>query len=224
VPQAFHDAAGAVIGGRLFVFGGGAASSSDAVQAFDLRTHRGRIASRLPRALSDLTATRIGSRIFLIGGYDGVSARPSVYVTTDGISFRLLASLPVGLRYPAVGVVNGRLIVAGGQTQTGLSAQVYSVDPATGTTTSLGRLPQPVGQAAAVVEGDTLFVVGGRTASGSATRDVTAIDVATGTIRASAALPRAVADAAVTQLGATWYLLGGWRGANLAQVVAVRAR
>jgi hypothetical protein len=33
-----------------------------------------------------------------------------------------------------------------------------------------------------------------------------------------------VADAAVTQLGATWYLLGGWRGANLAQVVAVRAR
>jgi outer membrane protein assembly factor BamB len=224
VPLAFHDAAGAVIGGRLFVFGGGAASSSDAVQAFDLRTHRGRLAARLPRALSDLTAARIGSRIFLIGGYDGVSARPSIYVTTDGVRFRLLASLPVGLRYPAVGAVNGRLIVAGGQTQTGLSAQVYSVDPTTGKTTSLGLLPQPVGQAAAVVEGETLFVVGGRTASGSATRDVTAVDVTNGTIRASAVLPRAVADAAVAQLGATWYLLGGWRGVNLAQVVAVRVR
>jgi hypothetical protein len=74
-----------------------------------------------------------------------------------------------------------------------------------------------------VVEGGTLFVVGGRTASGSASRAVTAVNVSTGTIRPGAALPRAVADAAVAQLGTTWYLLGGWRGADLAQVLAVRA-
>jgi outer membrane protein assembly factor BamB len=224
VPQAFHDAAAAVIGARLFVFGGGAATSSDAVQAFDLRTHRGRIVARLPRALSDLAEAQIGDRIYLIGGYDGASAQRSVYVTTNGLRFRLVASLPVGLRYPAVGAVGGRLIIAGGQTQTGLSAQVYSVDPTTGSTRSLGLLPHAVGQAAAVVVGKTLFVVGGRTASGEATRSVAAIDASTGSIRPGAGLPGAVADAAVARLGTTWYLLGGWRGTNLAEVLAAHAR
>ena len=180
--------------------------------------------ARLPRALSDLAEAQIGDRIYLIGGYDGASAQRSVYVTTNGLRFRLVASLPVGLRYPAVGAVGGRLIIAGGQTQTGLSAQVYSVDPTTGRTRSLGLLPHAVGQAAAVVVGKTLFVVGGRTASGEATRSVAAIDASTGSIRPGAGLPGAVADAAVARLGTTWYLLGGWRGTNLAEVLAAHAR
>ena len=224
VPLAFHDAAAAVIGNRLVVFGGGSASSSNAVQAFDLRTHRGQLLARLPRALSDLVAARIGSRVYLVGGYDGLSAQSSVYATSDGLHFRLVALLPAGLRYPAVGAVGGRLIVAGGQTQTGLSTNVYTVDPATGTTRQIGSLPRAVGHAAAVVEQSTLFVVGGRNAAGGAVRDVTAVDVANGTIRPAAALPRALADAAVAHLGATWFLIGGWRGANLAQVLAVRSR
>jgi hypothetical protein len=224
LPLAFHDGAGAVIGGRLFIFGGGSASSTDTVQSFDLRTHRGRIAGHLPRALSDLVSARIGSRVFLVGGYDGSTAQSSIYATSDGLHFRLVASLPVGLRYPAVGVVGGQLIVAGGQTQTGLSASVYAVNPTTGATRFIGVLPSPVAQAAAVVEGQTVFVVGGRTDAGVATRGVTAVDVPARTIRPSAALPAPVADTAVAQLGTTWYLVGGWRGANVAQVLAARSR
>ena len=56
MPQPFHDAAGAVLGHRLLVFGGGAASSTSAVQSFDLSTHRGRLAGHLPRPISDLSA------------------------------------------------------------------------------------------------------------------------------------------------------------------------
>jgi len=222
LPLAFHDAAGAVIGSRLVIFGGGSATSTDAVQSFDLRTHRGRIAGHLPRALSDLVSARIGARIYLVGGYDGSTARSSIYETTDALHFHVVASLPVGLRYPAVGVVGGHLIVAGGQTQTGLSASVYAVDPAAGVTRFIGLLPSPVAQAAAVTEGQTVFVVGGRTDAGVASRNVTAINVSTRAIRPSAPLPAAVADTAVTQLGATWYLVGGWRGVNVAQVLAAR--
>jgi len=44
VPQSFHDAAGAIFGNNLFVFGGGVAQANSTVQRFDLATHRGSVA------------------------------------------------------------------------------------------------------------------------------------------------------------------------------------
>src|SRR5262249_57702822 len=38
VPQAFHDAAGAIVGGRLLVFGGGTGTRTTAVPAFGSRS------------------------------------------------------------------------------------------------------------------------------------------------------------------------------------------
>ncbi len=220
VPQPFHDAAAAVIGKRLFIFGGGAAVSTSTVQAFNLRTRRGTIVGRLPRALSDLVAARIGSTVYLVGGYDGVTAQTAVWATTDGTRFRHVASLPVGLRYPAVAAVGGRLVVAGGEAQTGLSATVYTIDPVRGTVRSLGTMPEPIGQAAAITVGSTVYVIGGRDAASAAVSNVTAVDVAHRRVHGVALLPRGLADAAVAQTGSTWYLVGGWRGANLTQVLA----
>jgi hypothetical protein len=62
VPQVFHDAAGALLGKSLFVFGGGVSTTTDAVQAFDLSTGQGRVAGRLPTPLSDLASATVDGR------------------------------------------------------------------------------------------------------------------------------------------------------------------
>jgi len=225
-PQAFHDAAAAVIGRRLLVFGGGAASSSSAVQEFDLRSHRGAVVAQLPTPLSDLVAARFGSTVYLVGGYDGTSPQSSVYATESGTSFRRVARLPVGLRYPAaVGTSGGDLVVAGGLTRSGVSAAVYVVDPRTGTTSRIGSLPRGVSAAPAVSGSNgRVYVLGGRDAAGNAVTDVTVIDMNRRSISRLAPLPAPVADAAVAHVGAEWYLIGGWRGANLSQILAIRPR
>jgi outer membrane protein assembly factor BamB len=176
VPNAFHDAAGALLRGSVFVFGGGAGESTSTVQRFDLRTRKGSVVAQLPHALSDLAAATIGSTAYLVGGFDGRMPRGEIYRTSDGRHFTLAGRLPVGLRYPAVAAAGGDLIVAGGVTASGASSVVYAFDPATGRTRSIGRLPAPVGHSGALVLGKRIYVVGGLDANGRTRGRVTAID------------------------------------------------
>src|SRR3954468_11908367 len=94
VPQAFHDAAGAMIGKDLFVFGGGSTESSDAVQAFGRSTGKGTVRGRLPMALSDLTGATIGKTVYLVGGWNGAAPQPTVWSTTDGMHFTKVGPCP----------------------------------------------------------------------------------------------------------------------------------
>jgi hypothetical protein len=208
VPQVFHDAAGALLGQRLFVFGGGAAQTSASVQQFDLRTRRGAIVSRLPRALSDLTSATLGNTVLLVGGYDGRIPRREIYSTTDGRHFVLAGRLPVGLRYPAVAAVGESLLVAGGESSSGATSAVYVFDPAARRTRMLGRLPRALGHASAVTLGSTVYIAGGVDAQGRTAGDVTAIDVGKGTIERIAAVAR-VSDAGALTLGARALIIGG---------------
>jgi hypothetical protein len=217
--QAFHDAAGALLGHRLFVFGGGAAQSSASVQQFDLRTRRGAIASRLPRALSDLSSATVGNTVYLVGGYDGRIPRREIYRTTDGRHFVLAGRLPVGLRYAAVAAVGTSLVVAGGISSSGATSSVYEFDPAAGRSHLLGRLPRAVGHASAVTLGGTVYVIGGADGNGNTAGGVTAIDVGKGTIRPAAAVAR-VSDAAAVVLGVRALIIGG--AANGRAVATVR--
>jgi hypothetical protein len=161
VPEPFHEAAAAVIGHRLFVFGGGAATSSSAVQAFDLRTHHAAVVARLARPLSDLVAATIGRAVYLVGGYDGTTPRPEIYRTYDGVHFDLVGRLPVGLRYPAVSAANGDLFIAGGVSASGTSSAVYRFDAATRHVSTVGRLPVASAHAVAVTVGTAIEVLGG---------------------------------------------------------------
>jgi hypothetical protein len=223
MPYAFHDAAGAMLGGRLLVFGGGVTTSSDAVQAFDPATDSGSVVGHLPRPLSDLAAASGRGVVYLVGGYDGTTARSEVWSTSDGTSFRLVARLPVGLRYPAVAIAGGRLVVAGGTTDGAAAvAGVYSVDPLTGDVSPLGRLAAPLAHASALALGGLVYVAGGRNAAGSAVGGITRIDPLRGTIARVGSTGRPVADAAAVATGPrSGLLLGGWRGAPVAQVLVL---
>ena len=83
------------------MFGGGAQHVSDVVQALQ-PDGPSTVVGHLPQPRADLAAVTIGSTVYLVGGYDGTNATRDVLATTDGVQFRTVAQLPVGVRYPAV--------------------------------------------------------------------------------------------------------------------------
>ena len=179
------------------------AQSSAAVQAFDLRTNRGSIVARLPRALSDLAAAAVGGTVYLVGGYDGHAPRAEIYSTTDGVHYALAGRLPVGVRYPAVAAVGRTLVIAGGITAAGATSSVYTFDTASRRTRLLARLPAPLSHANAVAFAGSVYLLGGIGASG-----ITRVDVAARRLT-SVAGRIAVSDAAALTIGKRGLLVGG---------------
>jgi N-acetylneuraminic acid mutarotase len=219
VPRPFHDAAAGVVGGRVMVFGGGTGQAFDLIQSFDPATDASRIEGAMPKPLSDLTSGQIGHEVYLVGGYDGLAPQRAIYATSDGTHFRQVATLPIGLRYPAVASFGSTLIIAGGEGVGGSSGRVLSFDPSTGAVRTIGHLPRALGHAMAFTLGNNVYVVGGRDSWGEALRGIEAIDPVTGAIRAAGRLPRPLADAAVVTVGQTAWLFGGWRGETVTDVL-----
>jgi len=216
VPEAFHDAAGGLIGHRLFVFGGGAAQSSPSVQAFDLRTHKGSVVAQLPRAISDLASATVAGAVYLVGGYDGTRPRGEIYRTTDGLHFTLVGRLPIAVRYPAVTAVGSTIVVAGGVTPSGTTSAVYAFDTASGRTRALGRMSTPIAHASALTLGGVAYVLG----SGST---ISRVDVRRGVVTALGGRV-SVSDAAAVAFGKRGIVIGGDRSGNpVRDVSEVRA-
>ncbi|MGH2594644.1 MAG: Kelch repeat-containing protein [Actinomycetota bacterium] len=224
LPHGAHDAAGAVIGGKLYVFAGGAGSGTNDVQAFDLTTEHGAVVSHLPVALSDLAAATVGDTTYLVGGYDGTKPRTEIYATADGMTFRTVGHLPTGLRYPALTVADGRLVMAGGQGPDGPTDGILQFDPADGSVRSIGHLPTPIAHASAVTLGNEVFVIGGRDANDQALEAVTAIDLGSGKVDAMSPLAHPVADAATAAGPGETLLIGGFGIATLDQVLEASLR
>jgi hypothetical protein len=208
VPQSFHDAAGAILGNNLFVFGGGAAQASPAVQRFDLATRQGSVVASLPRALSDIAAASTSTGVYLVGGYDAHVPRREIYRTTDGTHFTLVANLPVGLRYPAVANIGNDIVIAGGTASSGASDAVYALDVTTNKVRLVGRLPAPVAHAQAFTIGGAVYVAGGVDAANRVTGAITKIEPGSRRIvRVAGALP--LSDAATVELPGSALVVGG---------------
>jgi PQQ-like domain len=222
LPHPVHDAAAAVLSGRLLVFGGGASAVEDVVQSVDLHSGSSAIIGHLPTPLADLQAVSDGHTVYLVGGYDGNTPQASVWATTNGRSFRKVATLPAGVRYPAVTMLGGRIVVAGGETGSGAVDGIWMVDPATGKVSQAGRLPAPTTQGAAFVLRSRLFVAGGIGSNGRPSARVWSVDPVRRKVAPAGRLPGALADTAVATMGDTSLLLGGWDGTTLDRVSAAR--
>ena len=214
-----HDAAGAVIGGRPFVFGGGAQTVDDAVQSLPL-AGPATTTGHLPQPRADLAAVEIGTTVYLVGGYDGNTATRAVLATTDGVTFRVVAQLPIGVRYPAVGAIGNMIYVFGGESARTPSAAVQTIDVRTGSARVVGQLPGPRTQAAAFSIAGTLYLAGGLTPRGPSS-DMLRFDANRASFAAAGSLPAPVADAAVTVIANRAYLVGGEAAAPVAGVVII---
>ena len=166
LPVGVHDAAASVVGGRDVIFGGGTPSTVGSVEGFPAG-RSGRLGS-LPTPRSDGSAVTIGKTTYIIGGYTGKSPDAAVLATTNGRTYRSVASLPVPVRYPAVASVSGKLYVFGGEAITGRRSgspinDIQEVDPTTHSSQVVAHMPEPLQGSAAVELGGNVYLVGGET-------------------------------------------------------------
>lgn len=221
--QPVHDAAGVRLGSGVVLFGGGAASSTAAVQriggsgsALDV--------GHLPQPRSDLSAVAIGGRAFVLGGYTGSSQPASVLETTDGTRFRVVARLPVPVRYGAVAAVGTTIWVFGGSHDGHPVRDIQRIDTRTGTARVVGKLPVPLSDAAAMVVAGEVLLAGGRTSSGHVTDAVYTFNAVRAVVRLVGHLAAPVADAGSAVVAGTGYLIGGENGVTLAVVQTLTVR
>ena len=210
LPLAQHDAQGAQLDGMIYVFGGGSFSELDHIISFDPARGAVRTVGILPHAQSDVAVTASGGTAYVVGGYDGVNWLDTILAWRPGSAARVVARLPVGLRYAAASTVDGQVLIIGGSTPNGASEAVYRFEPATGEVRQIGRLPQPVTHAAAATLGSFVYVVGGRGDNlDSQTANVWSINPLTGAIRRAGRLPQPLSDTGVVSLGGALVVAGG---------------
>ncbi len=217
MPDAFHDAAGAVVAGSDVVFGGGSAASFDVVQGY-AGGPKGHVIGHLPTPRSDLSAVTIGTRTFIVGGYTGTAPSPAVLATTDGRTFTTVANLPDPVRYAGVAAVGSDIWVFGGIRGTVPVRTIQRIDTRTGRATVVGALPTALSDAAAVTVRGHILIAGGRNAAGQPVASVAELTPSTGRLHPVAALPKAVADPAAAVIGSTAYLVGGEVGSRVSGV------
>ena len=220
--QAVHDAGGAVLGSRFFVFGGGGDTVLGTVQAFAPGQDRARVVGRLPRPRADLSvaAGSDGRMAYIVGGFDGTNPDPAVLDTADGLSFKTVANLPQPVRYAAVAVLGQYLWVLGGAVGTSPTAAIQRVDPRTGSAAVVGRLPVPLDHAVAVVLDGSLLVIGGMV-NGRPSSTIWRLDPDNGTAARAGTLPEAVSIPAAAVLGGNAYVMGGEGLTTLDTVVRI---
>jgi hypothetical protein len=225
-----HDAAAAVVGERILLFGGGVETSSDEVQVMPVSggdppaTGIASVVGHLPTVRSDLSAVTVGGRAYVLGGYDGEAPIASVLASSDGSSFNEVASLPEPARYMAVAASGGAIYAFGGELASGAASDaIRRVDPSSGSASVVGHLPQPLSHASAVALGSRIYLLGGE-AAGRVTDRIWSFDPAGGRVIPAGRLPLPVASGAAAVVGSTAYLIGGKGsdGSALSTVVLLR--
>ena len=210
LPLAQHDAQGAALGGRVYVFGGGSFSELDHIVSFDPATGAVTTVGQLPRAQSDVAVAELGGTAYIVGGYDGTNWLNTILAWRPGSRVRVVGHLPVGLRYSAVSAVDGRLLVIGGSTPTVASDAIYSFDSATGAVKQIGRLRHPITHGSAATLGSSVYLIGGRgDLLNAQTAAVWAIDPQTGAVKAAGRLPQALSDTGTLTVGNVIVVAGG---------------
>jgi N-acetylneuraminic acid mutarotase len=205
LPAPMHDMAATSIGAHAYTFGGGSQGSSDAI----LRDGVTNIGS-LPAAASDATATTVGHTAYVVGGYDGANPLDTIVAWRPGTRARVVAHLPRPLRYAAVAVVEGRVLIAGGTSGVTARREILSFDPASGNVKTIGRLPSALTHAAGAALAGHFLVIGGRADSlTSQTAEIVAVDPKTGRTVTAGHLPRALSDAGAATLASRVLVVGG---------------
>lgn len=210
---AVHDASGAALAGSAYVFGGGASTTVASVQRY-AGGRASRVAA-LPHPRSDSAAAVVGTTAYVVGGFTGSTLARDILATTDGRTFRVVAQLAQGVRYPAVAAVGSDVFVVGGALATtegtangAQTAKVQRFDPRTGKVTVIGSLPRALAHATAFSLSGNLYVAGGRHGT-AATSDVVQINLRTGAATRVGALPARLSDAAAAVVNGTAWLVGG---------------
>jgi DNA-binding beta-propeller fold protein YncE len=223
LPSVRHDTAAVTIGGHAYVFGGGnGIAQLDEIVGVDPATGASRVVGRLPAASSDSSAAAIGGTAYVVGGFTGSRWLDSIVAWSPGKPARVVARLPVPLRYAAVATADGRVVIAGGSLENATaSSAIYSYRPGQRVARRIGSLPSPTTHAAAAAIGPVVYVIGGRGAAlGSATARVVAVNPVSGKVSTVASLRSPTSDLAAVATGNRLLLVGGRTAAGTVATLA----
>jgi outer membrane protein assembly factor BamB len=201
LPSATHDAAAALSGRFVSLYGGGESVSLATVLRIDAASGAVLPLRPLDEPLSDLGATTVGGTTYLVGGYTGTRYASAILRVGTGDRTTTVARLPAGTRYAGVAALGGKLYVAGGLRTSGPTATVWAIDPHAGTVSKVATLPAPEAHAALAGLGGRLYLVGGRS--------VLRIDPTRGTVARVASLPQALSDPNAVRVGRDIVIVGG---------------
>jgi N-acetylneuraminic acid mutarotase len=202
-----YEGAGAVVGGRVLVFGGyynSAVQATTSAQAYDAPSARWTDLEPLPQALSHQAVAVDGGRVWLLGGYLGDHPGPStdavwIYDTSAG-TYQPGPSLPAPRGAGTAAIVGRTLHFIGGATRTaGVlddtdQPEHWTLDlDVTGATWQVGApLPTPRNHPGSTVLEGRIYVVGGQHGTFEADQQERAVEVydpSSGSWAAAAPLP-----------------------------------
>jgi hypothetical protein len=202
----------ALPGGQIMVIGGQSSkgSSSTILVGAPEKLHaigQLRFANYGGDAVGD--AFRIGNTIWLVGGHAGDRTTSALYridattgkVTPSGRFIEPLAD-------SGVVSVAGTTYLVGGVSGTRVATAVLSYAPPSDVEI-VTRLPIGVSDPSVVAVGGLIYVAGGATQSGGASKAVFVVNPAAHTVKRFATLPEGVTNASVVAAGKSLYLLGG---------------
>jgi hypothetical protein len=130
-------------GGSIYVVGGAEhGRPSDSIWQIDPANGRVRPFGRFIEPLTEAAVARRGGALYLAGGWTGEKQATAVLRWVPGQADTLVARLPVSVRGGRAAFVGGLLYVAGGTPR-----QVFAVDVASGTVTTVAKEPRAVGSA-----------------------------------------------------------------------------
>jgi N-acetylneuraminic acid mutarotase/glucose/arabinose dehydrogenase len=173
------------VGDRLYVVGGmdGTGSSLSSVEAYDPATNTWSAAASMSTRRDNAGTAVLGGKLYAFGGRIRNADGTTLNATLSSVerfdpatgAWTSQAPMPTGRRTMAVGVLNGRAQVMGGERTTdgGTFPQNEEYDPVTDTWRPLTSMPTPRHGAVAGTIAGVVYVAGGGPVAGSSYSDVT---------------------------------------------------
>lgn len=224
MPKPCGDPVSAVIGDTLYVFGGGAEGAAYST-AWSFRNN---VWSELPQLAlpaprRSAMAVVLDGTIYHLGGLTGLgsdfaSATSTVWAAKPDGRWEEKAPMPGPPRFnPAVGVVSGLILVAGGcAPEKGAVKnldEVLAYSPATNTWKLVGSLPVANRAAAGLADESGLVLLGGYT--NSFEKGIVRYDLPTGEVRTLGQLPTGLAGHRFLSAGSRIFGVSGEDGVKM---------
>lgn len=230
LPQPLHDAGAVADAAGVLLCGGGRSVGETTIYRI-VPGGTADQAGSLPRPLSDLAGVLVDGRPYCLGGWTGTTYSDAVYdlsgLGAQAGSLPVAAHLPHAVRYGAAVPLKGGLLVAGGRTSAGATAdlQWIPLGPGAGTPRVVGKLPQPLAYTMGATLDGTGLVIGGCDAAGATTAAILAVTPAGGAVDVGR-LPAGVCYGSAATLGGSVYVFGGQTagGATTDHVWRITAR
>jgi uncharacterized protein (TIGR03437 family) len=206
-PSARQEVSTAVLDGKIYVIAGFTSSgdSTTAVEVYDPQTNTWSPAASLPIANNHNAAAVAAGKLYAFGG---VSNRVFVYIPQSNSWSEAAPMRYQHANTAAVGVINGKIYVAGGNGPDMDQTELEVYDPAMNTWTELASMSVPRNHTAGAVINGKFYVVGGRPGTATATA-LEVYDPATNTWTRLANMPTGRSGIGAAAVNGELYVFGG---------------